>query len=124
MFSMVTQGYAVTSGRWERSTPSLSALCGHPRRCNTTRGHCDDIPDAAKAHGDRTSPRPPLCLVRSPVDSTLESVRGRRPGDQPLHCYPRSRSCTSTGLATMPQQERDSSGRSSTPQHCSPYLYT
>jgi hypothetical protein len=42
-------------------------------------GHCGDIPDAVEAHGDRTSPRPPLYLVRSPVDSTLESARGRRP---------------------------------------------
>jgi hypothetical protein len=37
-FSMVTQGYAVTSGRQERSTPSPSALCGHPRHCNTRPG--------------------------------------------------------------------------------------
>jgi hypothetical protein len=86
--------------------------------------HCDNIPDVVGAHGDRTSPRSPLYLIRSPVDSTLESVHGRRPDDQPLSCYPRSRSCTSTGLATTPQRERDSSGQPSTPRHCSPYLYT
>jgi hypothetical protein len=28
----------VTSGRRERSSPSLSALCGHPRHCNATPG--------------------------------------------------------------------------------------
>jgi hypothetical protein len=87
-------------------------------------GYCDDIPDAIGAHGDRTPPRPPLYFVRSPIDSTLESVCRRRPDGQPLHCYPRSCSCTSTGLATTPQQEQDSPGRSSTPRHCSPYLYT
>jgi hypothetical protein len=37
-FSMPTQDYAVTSGQRERSSPSLSALCGHPRHCNITPG--------------------------------------------------------------------------------------
>jgi hypothetical protein len=35
---MTTQGYAVTSGRRERSSPSLSTLCGHPRHCSDTPG--------------------------------------------------------------------------------------
>jgi hypothetical protein len=35
-FSMTTQDYTVTSGRREQSSPSLSALCGHPRHCNIT----------------------------------------------------------------------------------------
>jgi hypothetical protein len=29
-------------------------------------GHCDDIHDAVGVQGDRTSPRPPLCRVRTP----------------------------------------------------------
>jgi hypothetical protein len=87
-------------------------------------GHCDDIPDAVEAREDGTSPRPPLCLAWPPVDSTLEPAHGRRPISQPLRHHPRSRSCTSTGLATTPKQERDSPGRSSTPRHCSPCLYT
>jgi hypothetical protein len=37
-FSVITQGHAVTSGRRDRSSPSLSALCGHPRHCHTTSG--------------------------------------------------------------------------------------
>jgi hypothetical protein len=37
-FSMTTQDYTVTSGQRERSSPSLSALCGHPRHRNTTPG--------------------------------------------------------------------------------------
>jgi hypothetical protein len=28
----------MTSGRWDRSSPSLSTLCGHPRHCRTTPG--------------------------------------------------------------------------------------
>jgi hypothetical protein len=35
-FSMTTQDYTVTSGQRERSSPSLSALCDHPRHCNAT----------------------------------------------------------------------------------------
>jgi hypothetical protein len=83
-------------------------------------GYCDDIPDAIGAHGDMTSPRLPLYLVRTPVDGTLELAHGRRPDIQPLRHHPRSRPCTGTGLATTPQQERDSPGQSSTPRHCSP----
>jgi hypothetical protein len=33
-FPVTTQGYAVTSGRRERPSPSLSVLCGHPRHCS------------------------------------------------------------------------------------------
>jgi hypothetical protein len=46
--------------------------------------HCDDIPDIVGVREDGTSPRPPLCLVRSPVDGTLEPAHGRRPDSQPL----------------------------------------
>jgi hypothetical protein len=34
--SVTTQGQAMTSGRRERSSPSLSTLCGHPRPCSAT----------------------------------------------------------------------------------------
>jgi hypothetical protein len=71
-------------------------------------GYCDDIPDAVGVHGDRTSPSLPLCLIRTPVDGTLELARGRWPDNQPLHHHPRSHSCRSTGHATTPQQEQDS----------------
>jgi hypothetical protein len=37
-FPVTTQDYTVTSGRRERSSPSLSALCGHPRHCSATMG--------------------------------------------------------------------------------------
>jgi hypothetical protein len=35
-FSVLKQGHAVTSGRRDRSSPLLSALCNHPRHCSTT----------------------------------------------------------------------------------------
>jgi hypothetical protein len=87
-------------------------------------GHCDDIPDAVGAREDGTSPRPLLCLVRPPVDGTLEPAHGRWPGSQPLRHHPRNRPCMGTGLATTPHQERDSPGRSSTPWHFLPCLHT
>jgi hypothetical protein len=38
IFYVLMQDHAVTSGRRDRSSPSLSALCGHPRHCSTTPG--------------------------------------------------------------------------------------
>jgi hypothetical protein len=38
LYFMTTQDYSVTSGRRERSPPSLSTLCGHPRHCDATPG--------------------------------------------------------------------------------------
>jgi hypothetical protein len=38
IFYVLIQGHAVTSGRRDRSSPSMSALCGHPRHCRTTPG--------------------------------------------------------------------------------------
>jgi hypothetical protein len=87
-------------------------------------GYCDDIPNAVEAHGDRTSPRPPLYLVRTPVNGTLEPACGRRPDERPLRHHPRSRSCTGTRRAMTPHQKRDSPGQPSTPWHCTPCLYT
>jgi hypothetical protein len=43
-FPVTTQGYAVTSDRQERSPPSLSALCGHPRHCSATPGTATTSP--------------------------------------------------------------------------------
>jgi hypothetical protein len=47
----------VTSGRWDRSPPSPSALCDHPRRPQRHPGHCITITDAMEASGDGTPPR-------------------------------------------------------------------
>jgi hypothetical protein len=123
-FSMSTQDYTATSGRRERSSPSLSALCGHLRHCNITPGTATTSPTllervrTGRRHARRCASYPP------PVDGTLEPAHGRRPDIQPLRHHPRSRPCTGTGLATASQQERDSPGQPSTPWHCTTCLYT
>jgi hypothetical protein len=43
----------VTSGRRERSSPSLSALCGHPRHCSVTPGTAMTSPTLLKRTGTR-----------------------------------------------------------------------
>jgi hypothetical protein len=63
---------AMTSGRWDWSSPSPSALCDHPRHPQRRPGHCITIPGAVGACGDRTPPRRLPCLVRPHVSGTLE----------------------------------------------------
>jgi hypothetical protein len=41
----------MTSGQWERSSPSLSALCGHPRHCSATLGTAMTSPTLLKRTG-------------------------------------------------------------------------
>jgi hypothetical protein len=41
----------VTSGQRERSSPSLSALCGHPRHCSATPGTATTSPTLLKRTG-------------------------------------------------------------------------
>jgi hypothetical protein len=43
-FPMTTQDYVVTSGQRERSSSSLSALCGHPRHYSATPGTATTSP--------------------------------------------------------------------------------
>jgi hypothetical protein len=38
IFYVLIQDHAVTSGRRDRKSPSLSALCSHPRHCRATSG--------------------------------------------------------------------------------------
>jgi hypothetical protein len=75
-------------------------------------------------YGDKTPPRRPLCHVRASRQRHPRTGPPRQPVNQLLRHSPRSRSCTSTGRTTTPQWERDSPGRPSAPQHCSPYRYT
>jgi hypothetical protein len=114
----------VTSGRWDRSPPSPSALCDHPRGPRRHPGHCITIPDAVEACGDRTPPRQQLYPRTASCHGTLESSHGRPPNRRHLHRHPQSRSWTRTGHAMMPRQEQDSPGRPSTPRRCTPRLYT
>jgi hypothetical protein len=48
---------AVTSGQRDRSPPSPSTLCDHPRHPQRHLGHCITIPYAVEACGDGTPPR-------------------------------------------------------------------
>jgi hypothetical protein len=48
---MTTQDYAVTSGRRERFSPSLSALCGHPRHCSAMPGNATTSPTLLERTG-------------------------------------------------------------------------
>jgi hypothetical protein len=52
-FPVTTQGYVVTSGRRERSSPSLSALCGHPRHCSATPDTATTSPTLLERTGTR-----------------------------------------------------------------------
>jgi hypothetical protein len=122
IFYVLIQGHAVTSGWRDRSSLSLSTLCGHPRHCRTTPDtvvtpqRCWDVRGqdiATTATMPRTGPHQRHPRTGPP----------RRPVNQPLHRHPRSRSCTGTRRTTTPQQERDSPERPSAPQHCSPYLH-
>jgi hypothetical protein len=102
-FPVSTQGCAVTSGRRERSSPSLSTLCGHPRHCSATPGTVTTSPMLLECTGTRRRHDRHCVAYGPPVDGTLELARGRRPGSRPLHRYPRSRSCLGTGRATTPR---------------------
>jgi hypothetical protein len=50
-FSMTTQDYVVTSGQRERSSTSLSALCGHPCHCSATPGTATTSPTLLERTG-------------------------------------------------------------------------
>jgi hypothetical protein len=69
----------VTSGQRERSSPSLSALCGHPRHCSTTSGTATTSPTLLERTGTGrrqachcTSYGPPL---RAPLNRPTGSGR-------------------------------------------------
>jgi hypothetical protein len=75
-FSVTTQGYAVTSGRRERSSPSLSTLCGHPRHCSTTPGTMTTSPMLFECTGTKRRHDCHCAAYRPPIDGTLEPARG------------------------------------------------
>jgi hypothetical protein len=89
----------------------------HPRHCSAT-------PDAVGVRDDKTPPRLQLCTLRLPVSCTHESAYTRRPWKELPHRHPRSRSWTDTGHSTTLCKKRDSPGRPSAPQRCTPYRYT
>jgi hypothetical protein len=74
-FPVTTQGYDVTSGRRERSSPSLSALCGHPHHCSATLGTATTYPTLLKCTGTGRRHARHCAAYGSPVDGTLKSAR-------------------------------------------------
>jgi hypothetical protein len=71
-FSMTTQDCIVTSGQREWSSPSLSALCGHPHHCSATPGTAMTYPTLLERTGTGrrharhyTSYGPPLMALSS-----------------------------------------------------------
>jgi hypothetical protein len=66
----------VTSGRRDRSPPSPSVLCDHPRRPQHHPGHCITIPNTVGGRGDKTPPRRLLCAPWLLVSHTLEPITG------------------------------------------------
>jgi hypothetical protein len=75
-FPVTTQGYAVTSGRRERSSPSLSALCGYPRHCSATPALRRHTRRCWSARGRDVAMPTTVPRTDPPVDGTLESARG------------------------------------------------
>jgi hypothetical protein len=123
-YSTPAQDYAETSGRRDQPPPSPSVLCGHPRRPQRHPGHCITISYTVGGWGDKTPPRRLLCSPRPPVSRTLEPMYRRRLNEKSLHHHPRSHSWTDTGCAMTTRQMQNSPGRPSTPQRCTPCLYT
>jgi hypothetical protein len=74
--------------------------------------------------GRQDAATPAVVRPVAPRQPHPRAYYGRRPNRRPLQRHPRSRSRTDTGHAMTPRQMQDSSGRSSTPQRCTPFLYT
>jgi hypothetical protein len=98
---MTTQGYAVTSGRRERSPPSLSALCGHPRHCSATPGTATTYMTLLERTGTGRHHAHHCAAYGPPVDGTLESARG---GGRTTNHY-------ATTLEATPVQAQDAPRR-------------
>jgi hypothetical protein len=96
-FSVSTQDCAVTSGRRERSSPSLSALCGHPRHCNATPGTATTFPALLERTG---TGRCHACHCAS-YGSPLTAPSGRPTSDD------RTTNLYTTTLEAAPVQAQD-----------------
>jgi hypothetical protein len=100
-FSMTTQDYAVTSGRWEQSSLSLSALCDHPRHCNATPDTATTSPTLLKRTG--TGRRHARHCTSYGLPSTVPSSRPAG-GDRTGNLY-------ATTLEAAPVRAQDSPRR-------------
>jgi hypothetical protein len=114
IFYVLMQDHTVTSGRRDRSSPSLSALCGHPRHCCTTPGavatsrRCWDVhvQDVAA-----TAAVPRVALVDGALEPLSRDYAGSNhdarpaaapspslstPCSHPCHCRATPRAATTT----------------------------
>jgi hypothetical protein len=66
----------VTSGRRERSSPSLSTLCGHPCHCSATPGTVTTSSTLLECTGTGRGHDRHCAAYGPPVDGTLEPARG------------------------------------------------
>jgi hypothetical protein len=98
---MTTQDCTVTSGRRERSSPSLSALCGHPRHCSATPGTTTTSPTLLECTGTGRRHARHCTPYRPP--STAPSSRPTGGG--------RTASLYATTLEVAPVQAQDSPRR-------------
>jgi hypothetical protein len=71
IFYVLIQGHAMTSGRRDRSSPSLSTLCGHPRHCRTTSDTVATSQRCWDVRGQDTTTTATV-LRTGPVNGTLE----------------------------------------------------
>jgi hypothetical protein len=74
VFFVLTQGHAVTSGRRDRSSPSLSTLCGHPRPCSATPRTAATTPALLERAGAGRRPARRCTPYGSTVNGTLKSA--------------------------------------------------
>jgi hypothetical protein len=74
----------MTSGRRERSSPSLSTLCGHPRHRSATPGTVATSSTLLESTGTGRRHERQCAAYGPPVDGTLEPARG---SDQTTNHY-------------------------------------
>jgi hypothetical protein len=123
VFSVITQGHAVTSDRRDRSSPSLSALCSHPRHCRTTPG---TVMTSRRCWGARGQDVATTATVpRTDPPSTAPSNRPTTAASQPTTMPRPSKPLLYEHRTHHDALAReDSPGRPSTPWHYSTCLHT
>jgi hypothetical protein len=90
VFPLLTQGHAVTSGRRDRSFPSLSTLCDHLRHCRTAPG---TVTTSRRCWGTRGQDVTTTATVpRTGPPSTAPSNRPTTAASQPTATPPPSKS--------------------------------
>jgi hypothetical protein len=104
VFSVLTQGHAVTSGRRDRSSPSLSTLCDHPRHCSSTPDtmatsqRCWDACRTRRRHNGHCATYGPPSMAPSNRPTTAASQpTATSPPSKPLLYEHRTHHDASTG---------------------------